>query len=169
LRFFVELGALMVVASTMVPRVDLQSPLSQILPDQRKEPFPQLVGFQQVAKLADRRLIGHRFAAQINPDKLPHRARVVETLLYSRIRQVESLLQAMQAQHAFDAHGWAPRALGIWIHRRNRSGQVRPRHDSVHLIEEPLAAGGLAIPFKRRVCKRRLLHGWASSSVLRYP
>lgn len=137
----------------MVPPADLQSLLSQILPDPRKEPFPQLVGFQQVAKFADRRLIGHGLAAQINAHELPQGTRVVEALFDGRIEQVEPLLQTMDAQHAFDAHRRTPSPLGLGIHRLNRDGQFRPRHDSVHLVEKPLTAGGLAIPFKRYVRK----------------
>ena len=74
-----------------------------------------------------------------------------------------------EAHHAFDAYGRTASSLGLGIERRNRGDQVRPWHNAVHLIEKPLTAGGLAILFKRDLCKRRLLHGGASSSVLRYP
>ncbi len=42
---------------------------------------PQLVGFQQMPKLADRRLIRDRLATQVNAHKLPHGARVIQLSL----------------------------------------------------------------------------------------
>ncbi len=53
------------------PVVNLYAVRRQIGTDPGKELFPQLMRFQQMSKLADRRLIGHRLTAQINPDKLP--------------------------------------------------------------------------------------------------
>jgi hypothetical protein len=55
------------------------------------------MGFQQMPELADRGLIGHGFTAQINPDKLSQGAGVLQGLLDHRVRQVEPLLQAMEA------------------------------------------------------------------------
>ena len=59
--------------------------------------FPQLVRFQQMPKLADRRLIRDRLATQINAHKLPHGARVIQRFLHGRIREIEPLLQTVEA------------------------------------------------------------------------
>lgn len=48
--------------------------LRQIRSDSPKGRFAQLTRLQQVAKFTDRRLIGHRFPTEIDPDKLPHGA-----------------------------------------------------------------------------------------------
>ena len=56
------------VASTIVPRLTC----TPLLPDPGTELFAQLVGFQEMPKLADRRLVGHGLAAQIKAHELPH-------------------------------------------------------------------------------------------------
>jgi len=68
-------------------------------------------------KLTDGRLVGHRLAAQIDADKLPHGARVVQRFFNRRIRQVKPLLQTMQSQHALNPHRWTARPLGLGIDR----------------------------------------------------
>lgn len=50
----------------------LQPLFRQRLPDSCKELLAQLVSFQQMSKLANRGLIGHGLATQINPHELPH-------------------------------------------------------------------------------------------------
>jgi len=131
-----------------------------------KELFTQLVRFQEVQKLANRGFIGHGLAPQINAHELPHGARIVQGLLHGWIRQIEPLLQTMEAQHAFDTHRRTPGAVGLGIHRLNDRHQVRPRYHAIHFIEESLAAGGFAIRFERGLGKCRLLHGRVSRSVL---
>ena len=73
----------------------------------------------------------------------------------------------MEAQHAFDPDRWTPRPIGLGIDRLDHGHSVRPWHHAIHLVEELLTAGGLAILLKRDLGKRRLLHGCASSSGLR--
>jgi hypothetical protein len=109
----------MMVASTIVPRLTF-SPWVARDANPRKELFPDLVSFQQMPKLADRRLIRHGLAAQINAHKLPHGMRVVQRLFDCRIRQVEPLLQTMQPQHAFDPHRWTSWVFGLKIDRLDR-------------------------------------------------
>jgi hypothetical protein len=46
-----------------------------------------------MAEIADRGLVGHRLAPEINADETPHRMGVVERFLSSRIGQVEPLLE----------------------------------------------------------------------------
>lgn len=65
----------------------------------------------------------------------------------------------MQTQHAFDPRRWTPQPLRLGIDRLDRRHEVRPRDNTIHLIEKPLATGGFALLFKRRVCKGLLLHG----------
>lgn len=64
---------------------DLHAVDGQICPNSDKELFSQLVGFQQMSKLADRRLIRDRLTAQINPHELPHGTRVVQRLFHGEV------------------------------------------------------------------------------------
>ena len=94
-------------------------------------------------ELADRRLVRHRLAAQINALKLPHGTRVVQCLFDRRIRQGEPLLETMPPQHAFDPDRRTPRAFAFRIDRLNRGASLRPRHHLVYVAEERLTSGGL--------------------------
>jgi hypothetical protein len=141
----------------------------QIRANPRKKLFTDLVRFQQMPKLADRRLVRHGLATQINAHKLPHGVRVVQRLFDRRIRQVEARLQTMQPQPTFDSDRWTPGAFGLGIDRLNRGYQLRPGHDAVHLPEELFASGGLAIPIKCDFGKCLLIHGVRLPFRLRYP
>jgi len=57
-----------------------------------------------VAEAAHRRLVGHRLAPEIDADKTPHRLRIVERLFDRRVRQIESVLQEIDAQHPLHAN-----------------------------------------------------------------
>ena len=74
----------------------------------------------------------------------------------------------MEGQHAFDPDRRTPRAVGLGIDRLNDRHQVYPWDDAVHLIEELLTAGGLAILLECHLGKSLLLHGRTSRSVLAF-
>src|SRR5947208_11147425 len=74
-RFFVEGGALMIVASTIVPLCSISPRAVSSMPTSRNN-FGQAVGFQQVPKLQDRRLIGHRIVHQVDAREASHRLRI---------------------------------------------------------------------------------------------
>src|SRR4026208_266298 len=54
------------------PAADLQALLRQIFSNPHKELFAYVMSLQQMPKLTDGRLVGHRLAAQIDADKMPH-------------------------------------------------------------------------------------------------
>jgi len=58
-----------------------------------EELLTKLVRFEQMAEAAHRGLVGHRLAAEIDPDKTAHRPRIVKRLFHCRVRQVEPWLQ----------------------------------------------------------------------------
>ena len=72
--------------------------------DLRQHPRSQIMSFQKMAELAHRRLVRHRLAAQIDLRKSPPHRRVVQSFLHRRVRQVEPLLQKIDAQHALQTH-----------------------------------------------------------------
>jgi hypothetical protein len=57
------------------------------------------------------------------------------------------------------------RPVGLGIDRLDHRDQFGPRHHAIHLVEEPLAAGGFAILLEGDFCKGLLMHGRASRSV----
>src|ERR1035437_3999630 len=68
----------------------------------------EVVLFQKMTKLADRRLVRHRLVAKIDLRELAHQRRVVQCLFDRRVREVEPLLQKVDTQHAIDAHRPSP-------------------------------------------------------------
>src|SRR5512140_3784633 len=64
----------------------------------------------------------------------------------------------MEAQHALDTNRRPPWAFGLGIDGLDHGHQFRPWHDTVHLVEEPFPASGLAVLFERDLRKCRLLH-----------
>ena len=92
---------------------DLEALLSQVRVDRGEDLRAQLIGLQQMAELADRRLVRHRLAAQVDADELAHRTRIVQRFLDRRIGQVEAVLQAVDAQHPLQSHRRAPCAFAL--------------------------------------------------------
>lgn len=74
----------------------------------------------------------------------------------------------MEALHVLDPDRWTPRPVGLGIDRLDDGHQFCPSHDTEYLVEELLAAGGLAILLTRDLGKRRLRDGCAPSSALRF-
>ena len=64
----------------------------------------EVVLFQQMMELADRRLVGHGLVAEIDLREAAHHGQVVQRLFHRRVREAESLLQKVNPQHALDAH-----------------------------------------------------------------
>ena len=63
------------------------------------------LSLNQMAELADRRLVWRRLIAKVNAYEIPHRCAVIEAVLSLRVRQVEPLLQEGDAQHPFNPNG----------------------------------------------------------------
>ncbi len=131
--FLVELGALMIVAFHDRARGDFQPFGLKVASDFSKELLAQIVRFEQMPKLAHRGLIGRRFTAKINAHERAHRHRVVQRLLHRWVRQVEPLLQEVDAQHPLKPNRPTPRTLRLRVHRIDQRYQPRPRHHPLHL------------------------------------
>ena len=125
----------------------------------REDLLGQLVAFQQVTKVQDRRLIGNRIVAKLALGKSAHRVHVVQRFFHRRIRQAEPLLQAVDAQHRFQGNR-RPSAFrsSLRIEGLDHSDQPIPGHDLVHLREKALALGRLLLGqvFRRR--ETHLIH-----------
>ena len=64
------------------PSADSQSSALQVFPHLLENGFSQPVGLQQVAELADRRLIRRWLPSQVDPHKTAHRLGIVERFLH---------------------------------------------------------------------------------------
>src|SRR5438105_7052168 len=152
--FLVEDGALMIVASTIVP-VATFSPFAAKC--RCTSSLAQIVRFEQMTEAAHRRLVGHRLAAEVDVDKMPHGRRIVERLFHRRVRQIEPLLQEIDPQHPLDPDRRAAIArLGIeWLDQR---AQRRPRHNALHLGKKRCPPRRLGVALKPHRRQRQLLH-----------
>jgi hypothetical protein len=80
--------------------------------------------------------------AGVDADKTAHRQQIVKPLLHRRVRQIEPLLQEIEAQHRLDPN-WRAAIARLRIERRDQRAQRRPRHNRLH-------------PAKKRCSPRRL-------------
>jgi hypothetical protein len=80
-------------------------------PDLFEQPAAEIMLFEQVAEAAHPRLVRRRLAPKVDPDRIPHRRGIVERLFHRRVRQVEPVLQEMDAQHPLDPTGGRPVVL----------------------------------------------------------
>ena len=79
---------------------DLDAPGFQVPADFPEELFPQVVLLEQIAELQDGGLIRHRLLAEIDTDKAAHGLGITQRFFRSWIREVESLLEEINTQHA---------------------------------------------------------------------
>jgi hypothetical protein len=159
--FFVELGAWIIVASTMVPRPTVMPARASSAFDRLEDALPQPVPLQEVTELADRRLVGDSLAPQVNPDERPHRGAIVERFLNPRIAQVEPVLQEVHSQHSFDTDRRSSNSAFSRIVALDDSTEALPRDGLVHLTKKLRSSGGLSEALKAGRRKGHLLvrHG----------
>ncbi len=122
-----------------------------------EHPSAQIVLLEQMAETAHRRLVGHRLAAQVDADEAPHRKRVIQRLLDRRIRQVEPVLDKVDAQHPLQADRRAT-VPGFRIDRLDQPTQAAPRHHSLHLRQKRRPPRRLAVTLEPRRRQCHLLH-----------
>ena len=113
------------------------------MPNLGKQGFAQLVVIEEFAKLQQGGGIGHGLAAQINSDKAAQAGTVVQGFFAGQIRQVEPVNE-VDAQHALQTNGWAS-APRFGVVGLDDFTQCRPRHDSLHGLEELIAPRRLAV------------------------
>src|SRR5215470_10414861 len=110
-----------------------------------------------MAEAAHRRLVRHRLTAEINPDKNPHRLRIVKRLFDRRVRQIEPLLQEIDAQHPLDTDRRSA-VTGLGIEWLDQLAQRRPRHNPLHLGQKRCPPRRLGVALKPHCRQRQLLH-----------
>src|SRR6185503_14274577 len=127
-----------------------------------------------MAEMENRRLIRERILSEVDADEATHGLAVVERFLRSRIGEIEPLLQKVDPQHALKRDRRSA-ALAFGIVRRDQREQHGPRHDSVHLGQEPLALGDLGLGAPRFTGECALLthihsrkRRWTSTRAIPY-
>src|SRR6516165_5573027 len=105
----------------------------------------------------NRRLIRHRLAAEVDASKTPHRLRIIKRLFDRRVRQIEPVLQEIDAQHPLDPDWWAAIAR-LRIERFDQRAQRRPRHNPLHLGQKHCPPRRLGVALKPRHRQCQLLH-----------
>lgn len=141
--------------------VHLQPVLGQVDIDQAEQAISQVVPFHEVAELADGGLVRRGFPAEVDAHEPAHRQGVVQSLLGSRIREIEPVLKEVDAQHPFDSDRPPACTLRLRIERLDGLGQLLPGNDLVHVIQETFLAGLFAVLVEAGIGKRGLAHGWS--------
>ena len=136
----------------------LQPIFLEVLIDQVEQMVAQVMFLHQMAEFANGGLVRHRLPAQINTHELAQGAGIVEGFLGSGIRQVEPVLDEVDAQHALDTDRTASSTFGFGIIWLNRFGQFLPGDNGFHLIQKLLFAGLLAVLLKPGIGKGVLAH-----------
>jgi hypothetical protein len=150
--FFVEGGAAISVASTIVPPRS-NSPFAAKCSATGEDRLRQVVTLEQMAEVEDRRLVGDSITAELQSRERAHRLDIVERLLGARIGEAVPLLQAVDAQHGDERERPAP---ALRAHLRIMRGDQRleriPRHDGCHLSQKHIPLRPLLL---RRLVERR--------------
>lgn len=98
-------------------------------------------------EVEDGRLIRHRLPAQVNANKAAHRARFIQGFFRTRIRQVEPVLQEIDAQHPLQPDRRTaiadPGIIGL-----NLLAEFLPWNHLIHLQEKLFPASRFAKTFK---------------------
>jgi hypothetical protein len=105
--------------------------------DRLKDPPRQPIALEQAAELEQRGRIRGVLAAQINAHKPADPLAVVDRILGPLVRQPETLLRNVQAQHPLQPDRRATPLTALGIVRFERLCQGRPRYDLFQVVEEP--------------------------------
>jgi len=119
----------------------------------------QVVLLQQVTEPQNGALVGQALLAHVQPGEFAKHRRVVQRFFHRRVRQVEPLLQEVDAQHGLDRKRRATAfGAGCGCVRRNQRHQFGPRHHQVHLVEELALARPLRLALVSALAQAHLFH-----------
>lgn len=130
----------------------------------------QVVLLQQVSETQDGGFIGQRIFPDVEPRELAKHGRVIESLFHRRVREVELLLQKVDAQeHRHRIRGASAIGARRRHVRRNQRLKLTPRHHTLHLVKEPALARAFGLAFESSTGKAHLLHHGSIRGVSRLP
>ena len=122
-----------------------------------KKQLVQTMCFQKMAEIAQRCFIRHCLCHEVNACEFPHGIAVVDSILGSRIGQVEPNLKQIHPQHFFNAHGRTA-TLSLGIVGPDDTNPLVPGNDLVHDFQKLFPLGFLLAEAVFDVGKCFLLH-----------
>src|SRR6202045_221400 len=161
LAFLVELGAAMMVASTMVPERSSSRRSSNRSATASKMAWVSPCCSSRWRKR--RIVLSSGTTSSPSSTRAKHRLAVVDRIFGLWVRQIEPLLQEINPQHLLQSQRLATLA-GFGVVRFDQPDQPRPWNHRIHLGQEPLAPRDFALPIPRQRCKRPLITHLLSST-----
>ena len=107
-----------------------------MLGDLHQQPLAQVVSFQQVPEVEDRRLIGPRVPRR-QPHEPLHRHAVVQRVFHRRVAEVVEQLHAVNPQQQGQRVGRSPTRAG-GVDRAEARFEPRPGQQRVHAPQKAL-------------------------------
>src|ERR1044071_3068878 len=153
--FFVEGGAAMIVASTIVPWRINRPRSSSIAPISSNSTRVKSCSSSQWRKFSTVVASGYRHHRQVDPGKPAQGLAIVQRVLQSLVGQPIPLLQKVKPQHPLQPDR-RPAALALWIEWPQTIDQPRPRHHPLHLGQKLVPTSLLFLPGVFRLRKAPL-------------
>ena len=122
-----------------------------------KKQLVQTVSFQKMVELTQGCFVWHCFCHEVNACEFPHGIAVVDSILGSRIGQVEPNLKQIHPQHFFNAHGRTS-TLSLGIVGLDDTNPLVSGNDFVHDFQKLFPLRFLLAEAVLDVCKCFLLH-----------
>ena len=140
------------------PLAHHQATAGQVPVDFIEDPARQVVFLEQTAKLEKCRRVRRRLVRQVDADKAANGLAVVDRIFDALVRQAETLLRDVHAQHPLqtDRPTTAPFALGVV--RQQRRHRRRPRRHGLDLGQKTIAPRQSLLACELGVRETRLLH-----------
>lgn len=129
----------------------------QQLTDLGEHGSAQVVGFEQMPEVKQCPGIGDPLFSQVKAAELTEHGDIVEGIFTRFIGEVESVGNAVHAQHSFQPNR-RPTIPRFGVMRFNQRTEFSPRHQSFHARQKLRLARRAAVLLKSRYCQRRLLH-----------
>ena len=118
------------------PATNRHTAVSQVRVDRFEDALSQPVPLQEVAELADRRLVWDSFTAKVDTDEPAHCDAVVEGFLDGGVAQVEPVLQKVHPQHPFEADRRSSDPTLSWVVALHDLTEPCPRDHLIHFIQK---------------------------------
>jgi len=132
-----------------------QAAVAQVAIDHRQNPRRQLMPLQQAPEVEDGGFVGDALQAQAG--ELAEDGRLIERFLHCWVAVAEPVLHQMHAQHRHQRIGRTT-AFALRVMRLDQGDQTLPLHHLIHLDQEQLLAGLLALAGVLGVGEGHLLH-----------
>jgi len=156
--FLVELGAPMIVASTMVPLPTFSPLACSPSPIFANRAAPRSCFSSKCRNFGSGVRSGTRSRPQVDAHEATQRRAVQQRILAGLVGQIESVLHDVHAQHALQPDRWTNVAR-VWAVPLDHLAQCLPRNDLLHRLQESIGSPRPARPLVLRVLVGRHCQG----------